>query len=75
MAKDKENNKEENKENDPKNDRKFFDLNRKINRLKKDAKPKLIGLRKKMYYSKPSEEKKERFESAQRRTKTQQRED
>ncbi|MEK9657179.1 MAG: hypothetical protein VW378_02250 [bacterium] len=50
-------------------------LNRKLGKFKRDSKTKLINLRKKMYYEKPSDLKKQRFADAQRRTRSQQRED
>lgn len=69
MAKDKS------KEEKVIDDKKLIDLNKKINKLKREAKPKLVILKKRRHFEKPSELKKERLASAQRRTKSQQRED
>jgi len=67
--------KEKSKDDKVFDDKKLIDLNKKINRLKREAKPKLVILKKRKHFEKPSEMKKERLASAQRRTKTQQREE
>ena len=50
-------------------------LSRKLNKYKRDSKAKLMTLKNKRYYEKPSESKKKRLATAKSRTRTQQRED
>lgn len=63
-------------EEDKNQDRKEAELlNKKLHKFKRESKSKLIILKEKRYYEKPSESKKRRFADAQRRTRSQQRED
>jgi len=57
------------------NRRESDNLSRKLHKFKRDSKVKLMSLKEKRYYEKPSESKKKRMASARSRTKTQQRED
>ena len=57
------------------NRRETDNLNRKLHKYKRDSKLKLMSLKDKRYYEKPSESKKKRLATAKSRTRTQQRED